>query len=654
MSDRTAPPPGAELSPDVIDSAQNLTSSAEIDSNIVQRPEVPLPPPVAVDEEDDALQDRPYDRRKTLRWPNTERREKARSPKAHLFVTLCHWSMVFLMTCSLLSGMRIGWGYIDSPLVGPHGWLSSMANAIAPIGTLLGIDLITFHVWSVFFMFAVTGVYLVYLFRSRASKRLQLTLKDLKNLTPRGIRVNGFFRYKQALWSANLLTYWLSFATFGVLLATGFALYRPDWELASLFGGHQTARYIHGLFAYLLIPYVVLHAVLQWCFGRFWTIFKAQIYRPHVMAGVVGVLVCVPVAVGLYYWDAFSVDTLTVKRIPVGTSAPVLDGKGTDAAWATAKSVVIHTTKGVNNPGDDVDVTVRAVHDGEHIYFQFQWADPDVSYKRYPLMKTAGGWKVLQNAFEWADENEYYEDKLAMYITDVKNGTCATTCHLGVGPDARKGLKHGVHYTAGEVGDVWHWKSVRTNPMGDLLGEPGWADDQHFRGPDPEPLPGQGKGRYTAGYYPDPSTGGGYKYNFEKLDPSKPLKETYVRPVMLPPTDTTRPNIDPTTSDYGSQWWIQKAKGIKYSPELDTYPVGTLLPNIIIEPFQGDEADIRAKGDWQRGVWTLEMKRVLDTKSKFDVPFNFDRPVYISLGTFNRSQTRHSEHIRPVKVVLEQ
>jgi hypothetical protein len=259
---------------------------------------------------------------------------------------------------------------------------------------------------------------------------------------------------------------------------------------------------------------------------------------------------------------------------------------------------------------------------------------------------------VLQNAFEWADENEYYEDKLAMYITDVKNGACATTCHLGEGPDARKGLKHGLHYTEnGEVGDVWHWKAIRTNPMGDLLGEPGYADDQHFRPADP--LPAQPKTRYTAGYYPDPNTGGGYKYNFEKIDPSKPLAETFVRPIMLPATETIRPNSDPKTSEYGAQWWIQKAKGIKYTPELDTYPVGSLIPNMLLEPFQGDEADVRAKGDWQKGMWTLEIRRVLDTKSKYDVAFSTERPVYISLGTFNRSQTRHSEHIKPVKVVLE-
>jgi Ethylbenzene dehydrogenase len=89
---------------------------------------------------------------------------------------------------------------------------------------------------------------------------------------------------------------------------------------------------------------------------------------------------------------------------------------------------------------------------------------------------------------------------MSMYITDVKNGGCADTCHLGVGPYAARGEKHGLHYTRGEIGDLWHWKAVRSNPMGAGTGEPGFIDDQHFRGPDPIPLDYLYK-RYTAGYY---------------------------------------------------------------------------------------------------------------------------------------------------------
>ncbi|MGE0821424.1 MAG: ethylbenzene dehydrogenase-related protein [Candidatus Binatia bacterium] len=625
--------------------------SSSTDSEIqVRQGDLPVDfPSPAIDE--DFVERSPVDHRRTDRTPPTERRREKSGAKAHFFVTLTHWSMATLLVLNLLSGMRIGWGYTESLLWGAHSWIGGVSQALAPKGTLFGINLITFHVWSSFLMLLMTGIYVVYLFRSRAVKRLHITKKDLQHLTWARIRVSSFWHSKPALWSANLITYWVAFGSFGVLLLTGLALYRLDWGLSSLMGGQEVVRWIHGIFAYVLIPYMLVHSILQWAFGRFWAIFKAQLYRPHMIAGAIGVAVSIPLVWGFYAFDSVP-DTLTAHHIPANVKPPVLDGYANDPVWDHAQAVTVRTNKGVNNPHDYVDISVKAIHDGENIYFQFQWADPDVSYKRYPLIKTAAGWKMLQTAYENADENEFYEDKLAMYITDVPQGSCAATCHLGVGPYSEKGMKHGLHYTEpGEIGDVWHWKSVRTNHMGDLLGEPGFMDDQHFR--PIEPVPAQLKERYTGGYYTDPKTGGGYEYNYKKVYPDKPIGETTVLPIKLPRAEDIRPNIDPTTSDYGIDWWIHPSQGIPYSAEADTYPVGTLIPNILIEPFQGDRADIRAKGTWEKGVWTLEARRALDTKSKFDVAFTPEKPLYLSLGTFNRSQTRHSEHIKPIKLVLE-
>jgi hypothetical protein len=498
-------------------------------------------------------------------------------------------------------------------------------------------------------MILVAGVYVGYLLRSRASRRLQLTGQDLRKLAL-GFRARNFWRNKAALWSANLLVYWAAFCMIAVLGITGLALYRLEWGLSTALGGYDTVRLIHAVVAYLLIPYTIVHTILQWSFGRFWTIFKAQFYQPHLRAGLVALAIVLPVVAGLYLWNEIP-ETLTVVHLRGDVRAPVLDGDPSDPAWSRANAVVIRTVKGVNNPHPHVDVTVKALHDGKQVYFQFQWDDPDASYKRYPLLKTEGGWKVLQTAFEPADESLYYEDKLSMYITAVPNGSCAATCHMGEGPHAALGEKHGLHYTNGEVGDLWHWKAVRTNPMGADENEPGFMDDQHIRGKDPV-LNDRTK-RYTGGYYNDPGRGWGYQYNFEKIDPYKRLAQTYVRPLFLPTASVPARNPDPRTSDEREIWWIQRARAIPYSEEADTYPVGTLIPNIVLEPLKGDQGDVRAKAEWRQGRWTLEARRALDTGSPFDIAFAPGRPVYISVAAYNRTQTRHSEHIRPVRVVVE-
>jgi thiosulfate reductase cytochrome b subunit len=585
----------------------------------------------------------------TAAEPLPERRRAPRSPRAQLFVTISHWSMVVLLTLSLLSGMRIGWSYVESPLGGSTGAWGTTLGVASPRGTLFGIDLITYHVVSAFAMLLVAGVYVGYLLRSRASRRLQMTGQDLRKLSL-GLRAGNFWRNKAALWSANLLVYWAALFMILVLGITGLALYRLEWGLSTALGGYETVRLVHGIVAYLLIPYTILHTILQWFFGRFWTIFKAQFYQPHLRAGLVSLAIVLPVVVGLYLWNEVP-ETLKVVHVKGEAPAPVLDGDPSDAVWSRARAVTIRTVKGVNNPHAHVDVTVKALHDGKQIYFQYQWDDPDASYKRYPLLKTAEGWKVLQTSFEPADENVYYEDKLSMYITEVRNGSCADTCHMGVGPHAARGEKHGVHQTKGEVGDLWHWKSVRTNPMGADRNEPGFMDDQHFRGPDPLPI--DTSTRFTGGYYADPGRGWGYQYNFDKFDPYKRLAKTYVRPLFLPAATVPAPNTDPKTSNERETWWIQRASAIPYSEQADTLPVGTLIPNIVLEPFKGDRADVRAKAEWRQGRWTLEARRALDTGSPFDIAFAPGKPVYISIAAYNRTQTRHSEHIRPIRLDLE-
>jgi hypothetical protein len=43
----------------------------------------------------------------------------------------------------------------------------------------------------------------------------------------------------------------------------------------------------------------------------------------------------------------------------------------------------------------------------------------------------------------------------------------------------------------------------------------------------------------------------------------------------------------------------------------------------------------------------------LDTGSKFDVPLSRNAPTYLWLAVFNHSQTRHSQHLHPVRLLLQ-
>ena len=601
------------------------------------------------------------------------------TPKAHFFVTLSHWAMVTFLTLALLSGMRIGWGFVESPLGGEEGIWAAILASIAPTGTMFGITLIHLHVTLAFFMVAVAVLYVVYMVRSRASRRMRMTAKDMQKLQA-GLKANGFWSNKPALWSANLLVYWIAFVFVAVLLVTGTTMYYLNWHLGRLGADEVDRRLFDGAAgaSFRRLSPDPLHHHPRSLAVVFWPLLvdlqSANLSSAHACRrrgyALRPGLVWLVIRLERSAWE-----TLTVWRAPENVSVPVLDGVADDPIWQYAGSQKVRTVKGVNNPEPYVDITVKSVHDGKNIYFMFQWKDPDASYKRFPLRKTVDGWEVLQTAFDTWDENAYYEDKLSVYVTDVANGSCAKSCHLGVGPHADKGDKHGLHYTTGgETADVWHWKSVRTNNMaGD--NEPGWSTTS-ILALRPRCRPNSNPTNVTpAATTPIPKLAAAMNITSKKslannsrgrsTDPSTKatfagaqylggteFNKALVQPIMLPRTLNIKADATPSTSEEKSTWWIHKAEGVPYEESLDTYPVGTLIPNILLTPFKGDRSDVRAKGKWKDGYWTLEIKRVLDTGSKFDVPFKLEKPVYISVAAYNRTQTRHSEHIRPIQLVL--
>ena len=116
---------------------------------------------------------------------------------------------------------------------------------------------------------------------------------------------------------------------------------------------------------------------------------------------------------------------------------------------STASRVAtVHTSRGANFPNGEVTVTVRAVHDGERVYFQFRWPDPERSQKHLPLVKEAAGWRVLQSEFDANDEDAFYEDKFAVALAR-KPALASGTVHLGQdlvrGPHAP--ITRGLHFT---------------------------------------------------------------------------------------------------------------------------------------------------------------------------------------------------------------
>jgi hypothetical protein len=288
---------------------------------------------------------------------------------------------------------------------------------------------------------------------------------------------------------------------------------------------------------------------------------------------------------------------------------PTIDGVA-EAVWDQAQALQVPLFGGFNfnNTGSSM-VSLKTVYTSDSVYFLVQWTDPNESFQRFPWQKQADGtWKQLVTNNQ-GDENVYYEDKFAFIwnINDSIQGFnaagCFVTCHPGEG----KPFGNKYTATAGEIGDIWHWKGVRTGPVNQI-------DDQYVDHTRYDPVAAPEAGRKS-----DPRYMGGYVDNRN--------------------ADRTGPAFSASNQPAPPYWIYDVAK----EPFADHYAPDDEVAGIIVSPFQGDRADITAKGVWANGVWTLEIARKLVTGSQFDVQFNdLSKGYFFGVAAFDNAQVRHA------------
>ena len=99
-------------------------------------------------------------------------------------------------------------------------------------------------------------------------------------------------------------------------------------------------------------------------------------------------------------------------------------------------------------------------------------------------------------------------------------------------------------------------------------------------------------------------------------------------------------------------YWVLARTKTKF---VDTFKTGNIVPGVVISPFKGSRADIRAKGVWKNGQWTLEIKRALVTtceKAEIqDVQLkDLNKAYYFGLAVFHNTQINHLYHDGPIEL----
>jgi hypothetical protein len=339
---------------------------------------------------------------------------------------------------------------------------------------------------------------------------------------------------------------------------------------------------------------------------------------------------------------AHAADLLTAVKV---AQPPKLAAGAADPAWARVKPLVVALSGGENFKQGATTAKIKAVYTADTLYMLVQYADPTESVRRSPYVKQAdGSWKKLKDPDDkGGDNNKYYEDKLALIwnvghsIKGFAAQGCMAACHAG-----EEGKPYGNKYLAneGEIGDIWHLKSVRTGYIGQVDDQ--YLDHTRF---DKDKAP-------EAGRKSDPKTGGGYADI--KLVDGKPefmhksgLPAANTAPVKV--AGTAKGNVAPK----GTTYYLDSQDKAAFDD--GKFKPGDEVASILVAPFTGDRGDITAAIRWSKGQWNVVMARKLVTAGKYDVQFDDLGGAYeFGIAAFDNAQVRHAVHMGSLKLKFTQ
>ncbi|MFO1315759.1 MAG: ethylbenzene dehydrogenase-related protein [Burkholderiales bacterium] len=332
----------------------------------------------------------------------------------------------------------------------------------------------------------------------------------------------------------------------------------------------------------------------------------------------------VPMAMGAMLavaTPALSQNVLTAVKV---AQPPSLAALGADPAWAKAPELKFGISGGQGFADGKSNVAMKAVYTNDMLYVWLQYDDPTQSVRRSPFVKQAdGSWKKLADPDDkGGDNNKFYEDKFA-FIWNIDNSIkgfdqtgCFATCHAG-----EPGKPYGNKYTAsaGELGDIWHMKSVRGGYIGQVDNQ--YVDSTRF---DKDKAP-------DAGRKSDAKTGGGYE----------DIKLVNGKPEFM--------SKDAKPANKGGLYYLKAEDKVAFD---DTkFVAGDEVASIMVSKFTGDRGVIDTALAYKDGKYTFVLARPLVTKSPYDVQFKDLNAEYaFGFAAFDNAQVRHAFNMGALKL----
>lgn len=299
-------------------------------------------------------------------------------------------------------------------------------------------------------------------------------------------------------------------------------------------------------------------------------------------------------------WAAGNLDLVsqTVSSAPDSGSASV---------WDKAAETQFELLGAGKFAGNKLNIQVKSIHTDDMVFFRLTWPDKEKSMAKKSWLFKDGVWTQVK-----ADE-----DRLGMVfeinrIDKFATKGCAVLCH-----NQSKNDKDWYFAVSSkkEKGDLWHWKSVRSNPVG-------YTEDTYVTF-NPSEDPEKGRKRDAGD--------GNAKGNATKDKKGPAFMQDPAKPASVPGSLLTTEAVQ--------------------IAEFDGFKEGDTLSGYLVNPnWTGSYADLKTEGVWENGQWTVFISRKLDTGNEDDVIFNPRKKYSFALAVFDNSHEHHSYNSDPLKL----
>jgi hypothetical protein len=257
------------------------------------------------------------------------------------------------------------------------------------------------------------------------------------------------------------------------------------------------------------------------------------------------------------------------------TDTITLDGDASETAWSSADTLIIPDVD-----GSGVDVTLKALSDGTHVYVYATWNDTTKH-------DTRKGWSY--NGTDWENLGGN-EDRISIAWG---LGTAIACGHNPASADEM-------------LFDVWHWKAARTALAG-------WTDDKFWDG---------------SGRHGDAKTAGGYSDNSVVAQAGSPAAIT-----------SALGNSSPVAafSNDDRPYWDNAGAMIAWTNGVNSTPLADYIHGYNSTIPTGSRGDVLSSSTHNGTAWHVEFKRALDTgNSADDVVFD-GSPIPFFVAVHNNS-----------------